>query len=275
MLDIQKLLQLLKKQRGFDFSGYRSSMLERRIQKRVYTTQCNDLNDYLDYVQEHDEELENLIDVFTINVSHFFRNSLCFEILQKVIIQELVLSKKSEGNSQLRIWSAGCSYGEEPYSIAMIIKDYLKNENLQIETQIFATDIDKKALIRANDGFYDNSSLRSVKYRMIQKYFTQINDGFLLSPLIKDMVQFSFHDLLDKNKSVPQDSIYGSFDIVFCRNVLIYFEPEFQKIIFNKLYNSLIKNGYLILGEAETPVDGYKHKFCRESKYCKIYRKSG
>ncbi len=88
------------------------------------------------------------------------------------------------------------------------------------------------------------------------------------------MVQFSFYDLLDKNRFVPPDSIFGGFDIVLCRNVLIYFDLDYQKIIFNKLYRSLNKNGYLVLGEAEVPVEGFKHKFRRENKCCKIYRKS-
>lgn len=272
---LKSILSLLKEQRGFDFSGYRTSMLERRVQKRVFASQSKNLDDYLSYLKEHPIELDNLIDVFTINVSRFFRNSLSFAYIIKIIIPDLFLAKKKEKDNSLRIWSAGCSFGEEPYSIAIILNEFLKKEERNIRLDIFATDIDKKAIKRASVGTYGFESIKTVKYGILKKYFSQVDEKFILTPEIKQMVQFSFYDLLDKNHLVPPDSIFGGFDIVLCRNVLIYFEPEYQKIIFNKLYKSLNKNGYLILGEAETPIEGFKHKFRKENKYSKIYRKIG
>lgn len=273
--EIKNILDLLQDQRGFDFTGYRTAMLERRIQKRIYSTNSKNFDDYLEYLTRQPDELDNLIDVFTINVSRFFRNSLAFEYINKIIIPEVFLAKAKAHDDSIRIWSAGCSFGEEPYSVAILINEFLRKEKTSVNLNIFATDIDKKALKRASAGYYDLESIKKVKYGIYKKYFTKEGDRFKISPEIKKMVYFSFYDLLDKNHIVPPDSVFGGFDIVLCRNVLIYFDLDYQKIILNKLYKSLNQNGYLILGEAEIPLEGFNHKFRRENKCCKIYRKSG
>ncbi|MCF8298213.1 MAG: protein-glutamate O-methyltransferase CheR [Saprospiraceae bacterium] len=272
---LKNTLKILKEQRGFDFSGYRQTMLFRRIQKRIYATKCRDLNEYYNYLENNTDEFDNLIDVLTINVSSFFRDSLPFEFISRIIIPELLSQIAAGNDNNLRVWSAGCSFGEEVYSIAILINEFLNKEDIKIKPNIFATDIDKKALIRAKDGVYNANSIEHVKYRILSKYFEKEKEQFKLSSEIKKMVHFSFYDLLDKNNSVPPDSIYGNFDIVLCRNVLIYFEFEYQKIIFDKLYRSLKPNGYLILGEAETPIEEFKHKFKRENNFSKIYKKIG
>jgi len=272
---LKRILDYLKDQRGFDFSGYRTSMLERRIEKRIFATQSKNLDDYFKYVKNFSVELDQLIDVFTINVSRFFRNSFIFEYISKMIIPSIIQTKIKNDDLNFRVWSAGCSFGEEPYSMAILLNEIINKEEVDISVNIFATDLDKKAITRASKGVYDFDSIKNVKIDTFQKYFTKTKNRFQLDPEIKKMVQFSFHDLLDENRLVPPDSIFGGFDIVLCRNVLIYFEPEYQKIIFNKLYKSLNKNGYLILGEAEVPIEGFKNKFSRENKCCKIYRKIG
>ncbi|MBU1013644.1 MAG: protein-glutamate O-methyltransferase CheR [Bacteroidetes bacterium] len=272
---LKNILNFLNDQRGFDFTGYRTAMLERRIQKRLYTTKIQNIDDYLSFLHEDPDELDYLIDVFTINVSRFFRNSLSFEHIRKTIIPEVFLDKIKAQDQHLRIWSAGCSFGEEPYSMAILINEFVEKEKLSMDLSIFATDIDKKALKRASEGSYTANSIKNVKYGLIEKYFTFNHDRFEIDPKIKKMVRFSFYDMLDKHHSVPSESIYGGFDLVLCRNVLIYFELEHQKLIFNKLYKSLNPNGYLILGEAEVPIEGFKHKFNRVNNCCKIYRKIG
>lgn len=273
--NINNILNKLHEQRGFDFTSYRMSMIERRVQKRIYATNCDGLDKYMEYIDNNSGELDNLIDVFTINVSRFFRNSMTFESFNKKVVPEIFQAKANENGNSLRIWSAGCSFGEEPYSVAITLNEYLKKEETSINLKIFATDIDKKALVRASKGVYNFESIKNIKYGILREYFTEKRDQFSLVPEIKKMVQFSFYDLLDKNRLAPPDSIFGGFDVVLCRNVLIYFEADAQKIIFNKLYKSLNKNGYLILGEAEVPLEEFKYKFKRENSYCKIYRKIG
>jgi chemotaxis protein methyltransferase CheR len=270
---LKYILSILKEQRAFDFTGYHESMLERRVQKRINATNNKKIDDYLEYLNHHPDELDKLIDVFTINVSRFFRNSLSFEYIRKIIIPSIILKKIQANDNSLRVWSASCSYGEEPYSMAILINEFLKKEKISLNLNIIATDLDKNALKTASAGKYNYDSIKNAKYSIVDNYFTKKDDLFTISPEIKEMVQFSFFDLLDKKHSVPPDSIYGEFDIVFCRNVLIYFNLEYQELIFDKLYKSMNKNSYLVLGEAEVPVEAFKNKFKRENRIAKIYKK--
>lgn len=206
-------------------------------------------------------------------MSHFFRNALTFEYLQKVILPNLIAKKLDANDKNLRIWSAGCSLGEEAYSIAIMINEILSKEDVDLQLHIFATDIDKNAIQFAQKGCYNFKSLENVKLGILNKYFSQDENQFVVNPEIRKRIHFSFYDLLDKKSYVPNNSIFGGFDIVFCRNVLIYFNPEYQKIIFDKIYKSLNSNGLLVLGDAETPTGEYNFKFKRDNIWCKIYKK--
>ncbi len=266
-----KIIKLLHEKRGFDFSGYRGAMIERRLQKRIYATKSENKDEYYNYLLQNPDEFDLLIDVFTINVSRFFRDAPTFEYLSKIIIPDLFLSKENS----LRIWSAGCSFGEEPYSVAILLNEFLKKEKFKKDIHIFATDLDKKALAKASIGTYNFDSIKDTKYGILKDYFTPDGNQFTIDPEIKKRIQFSFFNLLDKNHLSPPESIFGGFDLVLCRNVLIYFEPEYQKEIFIKLHKSIKMNGYLILGEAEVPNQEIISKFRRETNCSKIYRKIG
>lgn len=270
---LKQLLNLIEKDTGLDFKGYHKPMLKRRIAKRLFKTNCADLDAYIAYTIENPNEYQELVNVFTINVSHFFRNALTFEYLRKFIFRHLISDFNENKKTDLRIWSAGCAMGEEPYSIAIIIKELLLKEKISLNTNIFATDIDKITLQKAKEGIYSIESVVNVKYGILNKYFTLINNQFRIDSEIKKMVQFSYYDLLDKNNTVPSESIFGGFDVVICRNVLIYFNSEYQEIVYTKLYNSLNKDGILILGETESIADKFKPRFTQISRCCKIYRK--
>ena len=274
MSDLKNILGLLEENRGFDFSGYRASMLNRRIQKRIFTTHTTNLVEYKEYLEQDKSELDKLIDVLTINVSRFFRDAFVFEYFTNKILQKLILEKKHSNDRSLRVWSTGCASGEEPYSIAILIKEIFEKEKLSLKTTIIATDIDKKIIKSAKEGIYSTDRIENVKYSILKKYFVSQNDIFKLKSEIKDMVSFSEFDLLNKKYNVPPDSIYGDFDIVLCRNLLIYYNTDYQDIIYNKLFNSLINNGILFLGEAEIPPNKFKNKFNRISKFSKIYKKT-
>jgi len=248
-------------------------MLERRLQSRINKTEINSKSEYLEYLVASPDEVDKLVDAFTINVSSFFRNPFAFEFLANVIVPEIYHDKISSNDKRLRIWSAGCSYGEEPYTMAMILSEILEKEEKPLSINIFASDINKKVIDIASKGLYKASSFDSTKYAILNKYFDKESEIFKIKAEIKKMVNFSVFDLLEPKLSAPPDSIYGAFDITLCRNVLIYVDLERQNIIFNKLYHSLNMNGILVLGEAEVPVGEYKDYFRRESKYSKIYRK--
>ncbi len=275
MSDLQNIINFLHVNRGLDFSGYRTAMLNRRIRKRVLATNLTNQNEYKNYLEQNNSELDMLIDVLTINVSRFFRDTFSFEYFASAVLPKLIIEKNNSKDGSLRIWSAGCASGEEPYSIAILIKEIFKNEKLKLNTAIFATDVDKNVLKFANEGVYSSESIENIRHSLLDKYFLTIGKVFKLTSSIKKMVQFSEFDMINKKSIVPPECIYGDFDIVLCRNLLIYFESDFQEVIFNKLYQSLNINGVLFLGDTEIPLTKFKNKFTRISKYHKIYRKIG
>jgi len=269
--EIEKILNLLHNVRGYDFAGCSLPMLNRRIHKRLFSTKTENFNSYFKYLQNTPEEFDALVDVLTINVSKFFRNPICFEYLSKIVIPSIVSQKTDFNDCNLRIWSAGCSTGEEPYSVAININEYIEKEKIPLKVSIFATDIDKNALSTAIQGKYNIDSIEEVKTGILKKHFTCTEDSYKIKSKIKKMIDFSFYDLLNKKSYVPPNCIFGGFDIVLCRNVLIYFNTDYHERIFEKLYRSLNPNGYLILGEAEVISEKYKNKFKKISSCCKIY----
>jgi chemotaxis methyl-accepting protein methylase len=270
---LKPILDHLFKKRGFDFSGYHPAMLERRIGQRLAATSCKDFSDYLSCLQRKDDELDRLLDVITINVSLFFRNTLTFELIADRILPEIIREKTGTLDHSLRVWSAGCAKGEEPYSLAILIHELLEKEEVAMNLHLFATDIDGRALADAGKAIYPLGSVENIKHRLLTKYFTAEGSSFRLIPAIKKLVTFSFYDMLDKRHGVPPESVFGNFDLVLCRNLLIYFNIEYQETILEKLYHSLAKNGILILGEAEAPTTMYRHHFSRVFDFSPIYRK--
>jgi chemotaxis protein methyltransferase CheR len=147
--DLKLILNYLNEQRSFDFSGYRTALIESRVKQQFASTKCSNYNDYLQYLKASRDELDNLINVLTINVSRFFRDTLMFEYFADKVLPAVIYQKKQAGDRSLRIWSAGCAMGEEPYSIAILIKEFLKKDVLDIDVTLFATDIDDKILKKA------------------------------------------------------------------------------------------------------------------------------
>ncbi|MBW1759786.1 MAG: protein-glutamate O-methyltransferase CheR, partial [Deltaproteobacteria bacterium] len=228
--DLKAILDYLNEQRGLDFSGYHSSIVERRIKEIFSDVMCKDYSEYLHYIKEHPDTLDKLFDALTINVSRFFRDVLTFEYIAKNILP-LIFSKKIWTHDySLRIWSAACSTGEEPYSLAILINELLEKEDFSLNLNIFATDIDKQTLRKAKEGVYSFEQIENVKYGILKKYFIKQDQSFRLSSEIKKMVNFSFYDILDKRSYAPPESVFADFDMVFCRNLLIYYNTEYQEL---------------------------------------------
>jgi len=270
-----KILGFLKKEKGFDFTAYHPDMLERRIKNRIISSMAGTAEDYFLILKKNPDEPRRLIENFMINVSRFFRDPLYFELLTNSIIPDIINTKQKQNDNTIRIWSAGCSNGEEAYSLAIILNEYTEREKTNFQINLFATDYDHAAINKARLGIYTSECLKDLRFGLARKYFTEKDEKFTISPQIKKLIQFSVYDLLDNNHLVPPESIFGDFDLVLCRNVLIYFEPEYQHIILSKLHKSIKMNGCLVLGEAEALDKRNIHKFRRETNYCKIYRKIG
>jgi chemotaxis protein methyltransferase CheR len=266
---IDSLLELVLKKTGTDLSGYRKPTLSRRISERLFRLGM-DADQYLRACRDDPEECGELVNAVTINVSSFFRNPVAFEIIAQSVLPRLIDLSRPE----LRVWSAGCAAGEEAYSLAMLILRALKSDrNNNTKPRIFATDIDRNVLQKARKAFYCRESLIDTKLGIIDDFFSSVKDGFQLCSEVKEMVNFSFYDLLSDQTVVPAKSIYGSFDIVLCRNVLIYFSAEQQIQVFQKLYKALAKGGYLVLGDSEMLCRDIRSRFRTVDKKNRIYQK--
>lgn len=270
---LQPILDYLLEERGVDFSGCRPAMLERRISQRLSATPCRDYTEYLAVIKNSSAEIDKLLSTITINVSRFFRDPLTFELLVSRILPAIIQEKARSNDRSLRIWSAGCATGEEPYSVAILISELLEKENLTMNLHIFATDIDALVLTDAVKATYSRESIANVQYHLVGKYFSPVGESFRLMPIISDQVSFSHYDMLDKKHRVPPASIFGGFDLVLCRNLLIYFNSDYQETIFTKLHHAMATKGYLVLGQAEAPPLTYQKHFSRLLDFSPIYRK--
>ena len=268
-LQIDSLIRIVREKTGMDLAGYRRSTLSRRISERLARLGM-DADQYLHICLDNEEECRELVNAIAINVSSFFRDPAMFEVMAQSVLPQMIERKTGE----LRVWSAGCAAGEEAYSVAMLISMELKKvKNDRIKPIIFATDIDRDVLKEAEKAFYYRESLVDVKLGMVDDFFSPVRDGFQVTSEVRKMIHFSFDDLLSEQTAVPAKSIYGSFDIVLCRNVLIYFSPAHQRQVFLKLYESLSRGGYLVLGNSGALCREVKSRFKTVDKRNKIYQK--
>jgi chemotaxis protein methyltransferase CheR len=265
---IDQLLEILLERTGTDLTGYRRPTLERRISERLAKL-GKDVEEYILVCRDDPDACEELVSAVTINVSSFFRNPGTFEAIARFVLPNLVKT-----NSEIRVWSAGCAAGEEAYSIAILIQEEIKkSKRTDVNALIFATDIDKNILKQGEKAIYPRESLVDTKLGIVDSYFSQQPDGFQLSSEIRGMVHFSTDDLMAKQRAAPAASIFGSFDIVLCRNVMIYFPDKQQKQALERLYKSMAAGGYLVLGDSETICSDLKSLFKTVDAKYGIYRK--
>lgn len=259
------LLNKIFEDRGLDFRHYREEVLKRRLALRMRLNKVESYADYLRLLINRPEEYEKLFEILCINVSEFFRDPDVWLSLGE-ILENLILQKSKE-KEPLRIWSAGCANGEEPYSLAILAREILKKLNtLNYPLEIFATDIDKQSLKIAQDADYAKESLKNVSEELLKIYFTHLEGHYRINPEIKNMVKFKYLDL------ISQENINDT-DIVLCRNVFIYFTRSLQEQLLMKFYKSLIPNGYLVMGKVETMWGEAKEIFAEVDQKARIFSK--
>ena len=271
--NLDLILSGLEKTRGVDLNGYRRAVLRRRLAARMSRVGAPTIADYLERLRDDPEEYDRLIEAVAINVSSFFRNPLVFEILAQQVLPEIIDRKERRGSREIRGWSAGCAQGEEAYSIAILLHQALSGEGASWTTMIFATDIDGEALTAARRAVYARESLASTKLETVDRYFKKEGDGFALASEIRESVHFSRDDLLCSNHSSPLESVFGFFDIVMCRNVLIYLSRQVQAKVLQRLTGTLAPGGYLVLGVAESPTANIEAVLQAVDRRNRIYRK--
>jgi len=240
---IDAIFDLLEKRSGTDFSLYKPSTIMRRINYRMANLQLNSLTDYFGMIKNSPKELDILFETVLIGVTQFFRDDKAFESLRETL--ETYLEAKKPGDS-IRIWCVGCATGEEPYSIAILLNEILQNNINKYQVQIFASDIDEKALNIARQGIYKKESLDNLPQALIDRYFDKRNgDQYQLKKLIKQYTLFTRHD-------ISNDPPFVKLDMVVCRNLLIYFNNSLQKQTFQIFHYSLRPKGLLFLGKSES-----------------------
>lgn len=237
-----QIMQLLTQTTGTDFANYKSSTIMRRLQKRLLSLQQHSLESYLLWIKDHPRELDELFNSLLIGVTGFFRDPEVFAALEVQL--RALLAHKTTGDT-LRIWAPGCASGEEAYSIAMLVEQLMLDAELQLQVQIFATDISEASIAFARQGIYSEAALTQLPEALRKAYFSQGENGFQLSKTIRSRVLFSRHD-------ITVNPPFLKLDLISCRNLLIYFGANLQKHIMPIFHYALNPDGILLLGKSET-----------------------
>ena len=276
-----RLLQTLVYQEcGMYFDARRAHFLQDRLQRRLRECRMDSFYAYYRLLMSAagKEELIKLVENLTVNETSFFRNKAQLELFHKQILEELIRKKQESGSHQIRIWSAGCSTGQEPYTIAMLLADALAYHQLRMpaageiewprplisppwRVEIPASDINYTVLRAAQEGIYNEHQMSSVDYSYRLRYFDKVGERYAVKKAIKELVHFDFHNL--KTEFLPQQN-----DVIFCRNVMMYFDEAEQSRLVEKFYRCLSPGGYLLVGHAESLL-GLSQKFTM------VYRDAG
>ena len=243
----ESLLEFVRDERGFDYTGYRRPMLMRRFEKRMQTVGVDSWPAYQAYLAEHAEEYVELFNTILINVTGFFRDKEPWEVVAAEIIPRLLADKPA--NAPLRIWSAGCPSGEEPYTVAMLLAEALGEDGFRRRVKIYATDVDEDALAEAREAQYTTRQLEKVPAEFRQRYFAQSNRGFIFRNDLRRAVIFGRNDL-------HRDPPISRVDLLVSRNTLMYFDSELQQRILANFHFALNRGGFLVVGKAEALQSG-------------------
>lgn len=234
---------------GLHFTADSKYLLEKRLGKRLNQHQLKTFKDYyylLRYSPNKEQELTEVVDALTTNETYFFREDFQLKTFTQEILPELKMRKEASGEKRLRIWSAGCSTGEEPYTIAMLLLEIPYLQDWQID--IIGTDISQKVLQVARKGVYGSASFRSTNSDYVQRYFSEVEGKHRIADKVKNLVTISHLNLFD----APRVSLLGKMDVIFCRNVIIYFDPVGKKKVVDSFYQRLHPEGFLLLGHSES-----------------------
>ena len=255
---------------GIYFDQDSKYILEKRLSHRLADLNLSTFYDYyhfLKYNRSKEQELMDIMDVLTTNETYFFRESFQLRAFTDEIIPELIKSKAARGNRSLRIWSAGCSTGEEPYTIAMLLSTIPELSGWKIE--IIGTDISQKVLQQARRAVYGKSSFRATEENDLKRFFHQLDDGYKVNDSIRELVTISHLNLFDTNRL----TMLGKVDLIFCRNVIIYFDQAAKKRVIESFHTALYDSGFLLLGHSESLMNVTTQFTLRHFKNDMIYQK--
>jgi two-component system, chemotaxis family, CheB/CheR fusion protein len=247
----EALLEFLKRSRGIDFTGYKRASLERRFRRRLELVGCPGFAEYLDHLEVHPEEYEALFDTLLINVTEFFRDPPAWDALRAEGLPRILDGKPAD--EAIRVWSAGCSSGQEAYTAAMVLAEALGEQAYRDRVKIYATDIDESALEQARQGIYGAKELESVPGDLRERYFERAGPGMSLRKDLRRAVIFGRNNLV-------VDAPISRLDLLICRNTLMYFNAETQSRILHHFHFALRDSGVLLLGRSEMMIT-HRHLF--------------
>ena len=238
---------------GMHFPDHKKYILENRLARRVEDSGFENYEKYIIYLKHdagREKEFASLFNIITTNETFFFRDTNQLQAFESVALPDTVQKLKTKGSKKLRIWSAACSTGEEPYTLSMIVADKLSMPDYKDwDIEIHGSDISDGVLSSARRGEYNDYSVRNVSQQHLNKYFSKNGNGkYAIKPEVKKVVRLSNINLFDDSAL----RMYRGMDIIFCRNVLIYFDEASKKKVISSLYNSLVSGGYLFIGHSES-----------------------
>lgn len=255
MLGYENFKSKILKKTGLNLSSYKEKQMKRRIESMIKRNEKSSFNEYFSLINTDKKKFDDFINYLTINVSEFYRNVNQWEILKTTILPELLKNQNT-----LKVWSAACSTGEEPYTLAMLLSAFIPLNKIKIQ----AYDIDDEALNKAKLGLYYEKSIAGVPNIFKRKYFTKIGSSYKISDDIKKCIEFKKFNLLE--------DIYPSgYDLIVCRNVMIYFTEEAKDEMYHNFNNALKKGGILFVGSTEQIISPIKYNF--ESVKTFFYKK--
>ncbi|MBN2531994.1 MAG: protein-glutamate O-methyltransferase CheR [Spirochaetales bacterium] len=233
---------LIYDQSGIHFSSINRSILESRLKERLRVVDLKNANEYYHFILKDQDEMKTLLDLVTTNLTRFFRNNGHFLAFENHVIKKIIEYKKKQGINKIEVWSAGCATGEEPYSVAMVMKEKLPP---YIKTEVTGSDLSLKSLMIAKTGFYPENRVQDIPQHYLAKYFDKKREGYQIKDEIRECVKFDYHNL-------KFDSGLKNMDVVFCRNVIIYFDGEAQKSAIGRLWKAMSEYSYLFIGHSES-----------------------
>ena len=261
--DFEQYRNLIYNESGIHFTPTNRSILESRLKERLREKGIDSVRTYFTSISSDQGELKSFLDSITTNLTRFFRNQAHFDAMEKFVIPELINIKKGSGNNIIKIWSAGCSTGEEPYTIAMLMSEILP---APWKFEVIASDLSLKCLMIAKEGFYSDSRIEGIPEDYLKKYFDRVDGGYKARQELTSKIRFDYHNL--KN-----DAGHRQLDIVFCRNVIIYFDEIAQNAVINRFWDAMASKSFLFIGHSES-LFGMDTKFeFVKTEWATLYRK--
>lgn len=252
-VEIKKIAEYLKLHQ-VDANNFDDVFFTKALDKRKENLNLNTYTDYYNYLESNNSEINFLNNSLYVNYSEFFRNNLSFAWLEQLIIPEIIRKKQQRKNKEIRIWSMATANGQEAYSIAMLLDEIISKSDKGVNYRIFATDINAQNIINAQAGIYTSEDIENISLKRLKTYFKKENNHYIVEENLRKNIYFSCFDVVSDKMLCPEASIFGDFDLIFCCNILFYYNINIQNIILEKAKNCISSNAYLITGEVEKEI---------------------